>query len=50
MSKDDAINLMKTSDFNKKRDCYKFFSLYIKMSETRTEIEIIIYLKKKDKD
>ena len=50
MSKDDAINIMKTSDFNEKRNCYKFCSLYIKISETRIEIEIIICLKKKDKD
>ena len=50
MIKDDAINIIKNYDFNKKRDCYKIFSLYIKMSETRIEIEIIICLKKKDKD
>ena len=31
MSKDDAINIMKNSNLNeKKRDCYKIFSLHIK--------------------
>ena len=32
MSKDDAINIMKTSDL-KKQVIIKFFSLYIKMNE-----------------
>ena len=34
MSKDDAINIMKNSNLDKKVDYYKFFSLYMKMSET----------------
>ena len=34
MSKDDAINIMKNSNLDKKVDCYNFFSLYMKMSET----------------
>ena len=33
MSKDDAINIMKKSDW-KKVACYNCFSLYLKMSET----------------
>ena len=34
MSKDDVVNIMKNSNLNKKVDHYKFFLLYIKMSET----------------
>ena len=34
MSKDDAINIMKNFNLDKKVDYYKFFSLYMKMSET----------------
>ena len=34
MSKDDAINIMKNSNLDKKVDYYKFFSFYMKMSET----------------
>ena len=35
MSKDEAINIMKNSNLDeKKKDYYKFLSLYIKMSET----------------
>ena len=35
MSKDEAINIMKNSNLDeKKKDYYKFLSLYVKMSET----------------
>ena len=34
MSKDDAINIMKNSNLDKKVDYYNFSSLYMKMSET----------------
>ena len=46
MSKDDAIDIMKNSNLNKKVDCYKFFLIYIKQ---RKRLFIIKKKKKKKK-